>query len=60
MAVPESAVVEGAVSHPDPDVLVSYKHGFHDYGSIEEASDAVVNDELSLLAFEFVLEDLVE
>lgn len=59
MGVPESAVEEGAVLHPDPDILTGYAHGFHDYDSVEEAKQAVANGELSVVGFEFVLEDLV-
>ena len=59
MGVPESAVEEGAILHPDPDVLTGYAHGFHPYNSVEEAQEAVESDELSLVGFEFVLEDLV-
>jgi len=59
MAVPESAVKEAWVKHPDPDILTGYAHGFHPYDSVDEAREAVSNDELSLVGFEFVLEDLV-
>lgn len=60
MPVPDSAIKEGAILHPDPDVLTSYRFGFHPYDSVEGAKQAVSNDELSLVEFEFVLEDLVQ
>lgn len=60
MTVPKSAIKEGALLHPDPDILTGYAHGFHNYDTIEEAQEAVANDELSVVGFEFVLEDLVQ
>lgn len=59
MAVPQSAVEEGAIKHADPDMLVAYEHGRHPYDSVEEAKEAVAKDELSVVGFEFVLEDLI-
>ena len=53
-------VKRGAIRHPDPDVLVCYYHGLHDYSSLREAERAVKNGEMSELELEAMEEGMIE
>lgn len=53
-------VKRGYYFHPDPDVLVSLYHGYHDYRSLREAENAVERGEMSELELEAMEEGLIE
>lgn len=53
-------VLEGFLFHPDPDLLVALRYGFHDYDTVEDAKQAYVEGELSHLEFRWVLDGMLD
>ena len=56
----DKTVKRGWIQHPDPDVLVSLYHGYHDYASLREAERAVREGEMSELELEAMEEGLID
>lgn len=56
----QKTVKRGALQHPDPDVLVSLYHGYHDYASLRDAEQAVKDGEMSELELEAMEEGMIE
>lgn len=56
----DRTALKGYIRHPDPDILVAYAHGSHEYGSIAEAERAFKRGEIGPVELEVIEEYFIE